>query len=401
VTRFWRTPPGRYGLLAFTLLVFTGCLLFSFHRIGQQHEQHELELRDVDVSLWLVSRAEVELQRLLSTLDRYSLGHPDVDHDDLVGRFEIFWSRLPLLIEGIDSTSVQSVDSAATVSGIIRAAERLEADVMALRPGDSVAYQRIANSLESYAAPLLALSRQVKDAVGLNSDAKHALQRGLYLEQLGYLLGILVSGSVLIGLLAAETRQCRRLVAEATNARNRIWHLAHHDPLTDLPNRWLFNDRLHQALRRGQRQGETVALHFFDLDDFKAVNDGFGHLTGDRLLVAVAQRLGACVRESDTLARIGGDEFAVVQSDATGRAGAVMLAERMLAALAAPIAIDGHALRISASIGIGLFPDHATTPEQLHQIADQALYRAKAAGPARFQVWEPGLAALMPRAIAG
>jgi diguanylate cyclase (GGDEF)-like protein len=398
VTRFWRTRPGRYGLLAFTLLVFTGCLLFSFHRIGQQHE---LELRDVDVSLWLVSRAEVELQRLLSTLDRYSFGHPDVDHDDLVSRFEIFWSRLPVLIEGVDSTSVQSVDSAATVPGIISAVERLEADVMSLRPGDRVAYQRITNSLESFAPPLLALSRQVKDAVGLNSDATHALQRGLYLEQLGYLLGILVSGSVLIGLLVAETRHVRRLLAEATTARNRIWHLAHHDPLTDLPNRWLFNDRLNQALRRSQRHGDTVALHFLDLDDFKAVNDGFGHLTGDRLLVAVAQGLGACVRESDTLARIGGDEFAVVQSNASGRAGAVMLAERMLAALAAPIAIDGQAVRISASIGISLFPDHATTPEQLRQIADQALYRAKAAGPARFQVWEPNLAAMMPRAIAG
>jgi diguanylate cyclase (GGDEF)-like protein len=398
VTRFWRTRPGRYGLLAFTLVVFTACLLFSFHRTGQQHE---LELRDVDISLWLVSRAEVELHRLLSTLDRYSLGHPEVDHEELVSRFEIFWSRLPLLIEGIDSTSVQSVDRSAVVPEMIRTVERLEADVKALRPGDRVAYQRIASGLESFAAPLLALSRQVKDAVGLDSDAQNARQRGLYLEQLAYLLGILVSGSVLIGLLVAETRHVRRLLAEANTARSRIWHLAHHDPLTDLPNRWLFNDRLHQALRRGQRHGETVALHFFDLDDFKAVNDGFGHLTGDRLLVAVAQRLGACVRDSDTLARIGGDEFAVVQSGANGRAGAVMLAERMLAALAAPIAIDGHALRISASIGIGLFPDHATTTEQLHQIADQALYRAKAAGPARYQVWEPSLAALMPRAVAG
>jgi diguanylate cyclase (GGDEF)-like protein len=398
VTRVWRTRPGRYGLLAFTVLVFTACLLFSFHRTRQQHE---LELRDVDVSLWLVSRAEIELQRLLSTLDRYSLGRADVDHEELVSRFEIFWSRLPLLVEGVDSGSVQSVNGADRVPDMIREVERLEPAVLALRPGDRAAYQRIASRLETFAPPLLALSRQVKDAVGLDSDAQHALQRGLYLEQLAYLLGILGSGSVLIGLLMAETRHCRRLVAEANTARNRIWHLAHHDPLTDLPNRWLFDDRLNQAIRRGQREGETVALHFFDLDDFKAVNDSFGHLVGDRLLVTVAQRLGACVRESDTLARIGGDEFAVVQSGATGRAGVVMLAERMLAALDAPVAIDGQSLRISASIGIGLFPDHATTPDQLRQIADQALYRAKASGPARFQVWEPSLAALMPRAIAG
>ena len=355
----------------------------------------------MDVSLWLVSRAEVELQRLLSTLDRYSLGRPGVGREELLSRFEIFWSRLPVLVEGVDSASVQSVETRCAVPEMIREVERLESAVMALRPGDRAAYLHIANSLESFAPPLLALSRQVKDAVGTNSDAQHALQRGLYLEQLGYLLGILVSGSVLIGLLMAETKHVRRLLADATTARNRIWHLAHHDPLTDLPNRWLFNDRLNQALRRGQRQGETVALHFFDLDGFKTVNDSFGHLTGDRVLVAVAQRLGACVRESDTLARIGGDEFAVVQSAATGRAGAIMLAERMLAALDAPVAIDGHSLRISASIGIGLFPDHATSPDQLRQIADQALYRAKAAGPARFQVGEPTLAALMPRAVAG
>ncbi|HEX6115022.1 MAG TPA: GGDEF domain-containing protein [Geminicoccaceae bacterium] len=398
MTRVWRTRPWRYGLLAFTLLIFTGCLLFSFHRTKQQHE---LELREVDVSLWMTSRAEFELQRLLSTLDRYALGRTDVDHEELVKRFEIFWSRLPLLIEGVDSASIRAVDSAGRVPQMIREVERLEPEVMALRPGERETYLRIVNRLEGLAGPLLKLSNQVKATVGLDSDAQHALQEGLYLEQLGYLLGILVSGSVLIGMLMGETRHVRRLLAESTNARNRIWHLAHHDPLTDLPNRWLFNDRLNQALRRGQRQGETVALHYFDLDDFKAVNDSFGHLTGDRLLVAVAQRLGACVRESDTLARIGGDEFAVVQSGATGRAGAVMLAERMLAALDAPVTIDGHALRISASIGVGLFPEQATSPEQLHQIADQALYRAKAVGPARFQVWEPSQAAMMPRAIAG
>lgn len=201
-----------------------------------------------------------------------------------------------------------------------------------------------------------------------------------------------------IGLLLHETRHVRRLLADATTARNRIWHLAHHDPLTDLPNRWLFNDRLDQALRRAQRQGEVVALHYFDLDEFKAVNDSFGHLTGDRLLVAVAQRLRTCVRDSDTLARIGGDEFAIVQSGVSDRAGAVLLAERMLAALGTPLAIDGHTLHVSASIGIALYPDHGDVPEQLHYAADQALYRAKAAGPARFRIWDPSHAAVMPRA---
>jgi len=394
MSRILRARPGRYGLLAVAVLVFTACLLFSFHRIK---EQHEIELRELDTSLWLASRAEFQLQRLLTTLGRYALGRGDVDHLELVSRFEIFWSRLPLLIGGVESRSIQAVASAALVPQIIAELERLEPRVLALRPDDRAAYLEIADTLDGIAAPLGRLSREVKAAVGLNSDEQRRRQRALYLEQAGYLLGILVSGSIVIALLVRETRRVRRLLADANTARNRIWHLAHHDPLTDLPNRWLFNDRLDQALRRGRREGEMVALHYFDLDDFKAVNDGFGHLTGDRVLMAVAQRLNACVRHSDTLARIGGDEFAVVQAGASGRAGAMLLAERMLAALATPLAIDGRRLPISASIGIGLFPDHGASPEQLHQAADQALYQAKAAGPANFRVWEPTGAAVFPR----
>lgn len=380
------------------MLVFTGCLLFSFHRINLQHE---IELREVDTSLWLASRAEFQLQRLLTSLDRYVLRQGEVDHDELVARFEIFWSRLPLLIQGADSRSIQSVASAALVPQMIAELERLEPRVMALQPDDHAAYLQIADALDGIAAPLSRLSREVKAAVGLNSDEQRLRQRALYLEQVGYLLGVLVSGSIVIALLVRETQRVRRLLAEATTARNRIWHLAHHDPLTDLPNRWLFNDRLDQALRRGQREGEMVALHYFDLDDFKAVNDGFGHLTGDRVLVAVAQRLNACVRHSDTLARIGGDEFAVVQAGASGRASAMLLAERMLAALETPLAIDGHKLRVRASIGIGLYPNHGASPEALHQAADQALYQAKASGAANFRVWEPSQAAVFPQVATG
>jgi diguanylate cyclase (GGDEF)-like protein len=398
MTRALQARPGRYGLLAVAVLVFTGCLLFSFQRIKLQHET---ELREVDTSLWLASRAEFQLQRLLSTLDRYVLGRGDVDHDELVNRFEIFWSRLPLLIQGVDSRFIQAVASAPLVPQMIAELERLEPRVLALRPTDRAGYRQIADTLDGIAGPLAQLVREVKAAVGLNSDEQRLRQRALYLEQVGYLLGILLSGSIVIALLVRETRRVRRLLADANTARNRIWHLAHHDPLTDLPNRWLFNDRLDQALRRGRREGEMVALHYFDLDEFKAVNDGFGHLTGDRVLVAVAQRLNACVRHSDTLARLGGDEFAVVQSSVSGRAGAMLLAERMLAALETPLAIDGHKLPVSASIGIGLFPDHGASPAALHQAADQALYQAKAAGPANFRVWESSQAAAVPRVATG
>jgi diguanylate cyclase (GGDEF)-like protein len=385
-------------LLAVAVLVFTGCLLFSFQRIKAQHET---DLRELDTSLWLASRAEFQMQLLLTTLDRYALGRSDVDHDDLMDRFEIFWSRLPLLIQGVDSRSIQGVASAALVPQMIADLERVEPLVLGLRPADRAGYRQIADALDGIAGPLARLSREVKAAVGLNSDEQRLRQRALYLEQIAYLLGILLSGSIVIALLMRETRHVRRLLADANTARSRIWHLAHHDPLTDLPNRWLFNDRLDQALRRGRREGAMVALHYFDLDDFKAVNDGFGHLTGDRVLVAVAQRLNACLRHSDTLARLGGDEFAVVQAGASGRAGATLLAGRMLAALETPFVIDGHKLPIRASIGIALFPDHGTSPAALHQAADQALYQAKAAEASIFRVWEPGQAVAVPRVATG
>jgi diguanylate cyclase (GGDEF)-like protein len=394
----WRSWLGRYSLLMIALVLLTVSLALSFHRIRQQHET---ELVDVGLSLWLTTQADFELQRLRHALDAYALGSREVDQSALLQRFEIFWSRLPLLIEGIDSGYIQSVPSAALVPQMIADMERLEPQMLALQPADEAGYRRIADTLDAIVEPLGRLTQETKNAVGLNSDEQQQRQRALYLEQIAYLLGVLVSGSIVIALLVRETRRVRRLLAEATTARSRIWHLAHHDPLTDLPNRWLFNDRLDQALRRGQREGEMVALHYFDLDDFKAVNDGFGHLTGDRVLVAVAQRLNACVRHSDTLARIGGDEFAVVQAGASGRAGAVLLAERMLAALAPPLAIDGHRLRIRASIGIGLYPDHGASPVQLHQAADQALYQAKASGNASVRVWEPGHAARFPQVAAG
>lgn len=393
MSRLWNDRLGRYGLLAVAVLIFTGCLVFSFQRSQQRHE---LELRDVDVSLWIASRAEYQLQRLLNALDRYALGAAGVDHDELVERFEIFWSRLPLLIQGPDSASIQSTATAALVPRLIAKLARLEPEVMALRPGDLAAHERIAAPLRGFAAPLQQLSQEVKAAVGHTSDARRAWQHRLHLEQLGYLFGILVSGGILIGLLFREARQVRRLLADATAARNQIWHLAHHDPLTNLPNRWLFNDRLDQALRRAQRQGEMVALHYFDVDHFKSINDSFGHLTGDRLLVALARRLETCLRDSDTLARIGGDEFAIVQSGFADAAGAELLAERLLAALEPAFTLDGRVLRVSASVGIGLHPDHGADPGQLHHAADQALYRAKAAGRACYRLWQPSEPAREP-----
>jgi diguanylate cyclase (GGDEF)-like protein len=316
-------------------------------------------------------------------------------------RFDIFWSRLPLLIEGADSALIRESGAGAVVPRMIAALERMEPDFQTLGRGKQGAvYLRLAAELEALAEPLHRLVVDVETLSGKYSQEQQLQQRRLNLEQAGYLLGILVSGGLLIALLVRESRRTRALLAAATAANARIEHLARHDPLTDLPNRLLFSDRLLQALRRADRNGHLVALHCLDLDHFKAINDRYGHVAGDRLLVAVAKRIEGCLRQSDTLARLGGDEFALVQSDLSDASGAIRLAERALAACAAPFPLGDCTVEVSVSIGISLYPATAKSAELLRCAADMALYRAKQEGRGRYRL-DTAVAAATPARLAG
>src|SRR3954464_14412414 len=166
-------------------------------------------------------------------------------------------------------------------------------------------------------------------------------------------------------------------------------HDALHDALTGLPNRALFLDRLELSLRRARRQAEgfCCAVLFLDLDRFKLVNDSLGHLEGDRLLMAVAKRLGAALRPGDPVARLGGDEFPLVLDDIGDVHGASVVAERLQESLSAPFEVDSRELHVSASIGIALVtPDRA--PQDVVRDADVAMYRAKAQGGGRHAVFD-------------
>jgi diguanylate cyclase (GGDEF)-like protein len=156
-----------------------------------------------------------------------------------------------------------------------------------------------------------------------------------------------------------------------------VAHMAHHDALTDLPNRTLFRDRMHMALAQVKRGQALVALHCLDLDRFKPVNDNLGHAVGDALLQAVAGRLRSLVRETDTVARIGGDEFSVIQMGISGRVDAKTFAERLADSLAVPFRVMGQEIEIGTSNGIALAPDDSIDEDTLMRLADKALYACK------------------------
>ncbi|MRR09676.1 diguanylate cyclase, partial [bacterium] len=169
-------------------------------------------------------------------------------------------------------------------------------------------------------------------------------------------------------------------ISERKAAEERIAHLAHHDTLTGLFNRYNLEGRLGQALVSARRDGEQVAVMFIDMDRFKVINDTLGHHIGDLLLIEVAFRLRACVRESDIVARLGGDEFVVVLTGLAAATDATPVAGKILQALGQPYPIETHVLHTSPSVGISLFPDDGENAEALMKNADTAMYHAKAQG---------------------
>ncbi|MDB5360351.1 MAG: putative signaling protein [Rhodospirillales bacterium] len=179
-----------------------------------------------------------------------------------------------------------------------------------------------------------------------------------------------------------------RDIRERRAAEAKIRYMAHHDALTGLPNRSLFHDRLDQAVAFARRNGVAVTVLCLDLDRFKTVNDLTGHTGGDLLLKQVADRLRSSVRDHDTVARLSGDEFAVIQLGAAAVDSASVLAERLVKTMALPFDLDGQQMVIGTSIGLALFPGDAESGEDLVRAADTALYRAKSAGRGTYRFFE-------------
>lgn len=190
------------------------------------------------------------------------------------------------------------------------------------------------------------------------------------------------------------SRACLAAVAiEHHRLSHRLAHQAHHDPLTGLPNRTLCDDRLRLALAQAQRSGQQVALFFIDIDGFKHINDTLGHAQGDELLKNVAQRLSTMVRQGDTFARMGGDEFALITPALADRHQAARIAQRLLDLLKPPFNVCGQEIFVTASIGIGISPQDGPDAETLRQNSDAAMYRAKTQGRNCFECFAPEFSA--------
>lgn len=187
-----------------------------------------------------------------------------------------------------------------------------------------------------------------------------------------------------------DARRYVALLSDITVKKKRdeeIWQRANFDELTGLPNRSLLADRMTQALARAERSGSLLGVLFIDLDHFKPVNDAYGHQAGDELLKQVAMRIGNCLRQEDTVARIGGDEFLALLPAIRDTEAALAIADKILAALLAPFKVEGHFVEIGASIGVAVYPAHGSSVDALIENADTAMYAAKTAGRHRVKLY--------------
>jgi diguanylate cyclase (GGDEF)-like protein/PAS domain S-box-containing protein len=238
-------------------------------------------------------------------------------------------------------------------------------------------------------------------AARMRSEDLRVLQRGMTLKAEESLFNLLTRDARVFMTVKLPLRRedgsiyalCGILtdITERKDFENDIQHIAQHDALTHLPNRALFNDRLQQAIATALRNKSRLALMFIDLDKFKPVNDTYGHGVGDLLLKEVALRIQDCLRESDTAARIGGDEFVVLLPAIETEQDAGTVGEKVLDALNRPFVLAGHTLEISGSIGVAVYPEHGKDEKLLVKSADIAMYHAKKNGRNNVSMYRPGL----------
>ncbi len=226
--------------------------------------------------------------------------------------------------------------------------------------------------------------------VGSSSTDAYLVSKSKELVEVTISLSVLKDeNEIPIGLIgiSKDISQRKKAEKELLKQKEILEYQAHHDSLTQLPNRLLFNDRLNHAIKSAKRNSHKIALLFIDLDHFKEINDSLGHTVGDEVLKVVTQRLNKTIREIDTLSRLGGDEFTIIMENIFHGEDASRLAQKILGTLSLPINIDDHILYVSSSIGICLYPEDGDSAINLLKYADSAMYKAKDEGRNNFQFY--------------
>ncbi len=373
-------------------------VLFAFSLVGAYNE---LRRRDALSVEGLGEQAHAlfytyhEINRFMVSLSRYTHDDPfkEAGRKDVERHFELLVSRIKMFKAGdLKRNLAGDEDLEQVISELGKAIALVEILLPDLPPDPrDPRYLRIVNTLDPLRLVVFIQGRE--KVVEISARSEELLQT--ISNGSRYLLAPVLTAGLLLLLFTAELRRSRKLATalteESMHLRTASEQLAHevgHDHLTGLPNRALLEEFLSQSLARARRNGSELALFFLDLDRFKPVNDSLGHSVGDDMLRMVASRLSSSVRETDIVARVGGDEF-VVLFEGLDEAGQLEAAHRLLANLHQPFPIANQTLFIGASIGISRYPSGGTEPHQLMRNADAAMYNAKRQGHDTVVFYDP------------
>lgn len=360
-----------------TCCLFLGAVIFNFERLRQSNTSV------LQVGAEYLSSAyqlHSDLQRLIGQL------HPDDDPENTLDlatlrlSVDLLWSRLPPLEVVRDSALPRHpLDAAKLLADLEvileRVGERVEREVT-----DRGAYEPERFQLEAMVEPIQALASHALQQTGhVHGELQQRLD-AIYSSNIAASIGLGIAILALLSLYGFQRSRSRQLIEAHERDNATIDYLAFHDVLTGLPNRRLFHQRLAHAVAEAKRDSRFVALHLIDLDQFKSVNDCLGHTAGDQVLKEAAHRMSAAVPECDLLARVAGDEFAIIQTKMRSREAAGTLDDRLLSQFSRPFNVSGQSIMIGTSIGTTVFPDDGDVCHELLANADVALHQAKSNG---------------------
>ena len=376
--KHWWRQTGIWRLLL-ALAIFMTTLYLSYRDIDQANVISSLRMGHHTHSL---IKTYDEIDRLKRALRQYTLQDPirSTTLDDVQLKLEILRGRVQIFQEGeANRELLEREEVGALVERLAVTVESIAPLLADLKPDP---YDPRYSLAQSVLAPLRTEFFELGKQFLMNSEVRNEQVIRHYGSSSYWVLGApAASGLLLLLLFFGQLRQSMRLADSLAAESRKLSHMAAHDSLTGLPNRALLKDRLSQAIHHAHRAQGRFAVIFLDLDRFKAVNDSLGHGAGDELLKTVADRLNACVREGDTVARISGDEFVLLIED-VGPGDDIVneVAERVAAQLRTPFLIAGQELLVTGSIGISLYPDNGEEAELLLMNADAAMYSSKANG---------------------